>query len=143
MRRRHLGFVFQHAQLLLLLTLGENVRLVGRNAGLAEPELNRRLDDLLGQLDITGLRHKRPDRASGGQRQRFAIARALVHRPSLLLADEPTAALDRANGEAAIRLLTEQARRENSALLTVTHDTRLVGWFQRRLTVDAGKLHEP
>jgi putative ABC transport system ATP-binding protein len=143
LRRRHIGFVFQHAQLLPFLSLEENVCLVGRNAGLPESELARRVDDLLERLDIAGLRRKRPDQASGGQRQRFAIARALIHRPSILLADEPTAALDWANGEAVVRLLTEQARHEGAALLTVTHDTRLVSRFERVLTLDAGRLREP
>src|SRR5262249_6718811 len=121
-RRRHIGFVFQHAQLLPFLTLEENVRLVGRNSGLREPELTVRVNNLMAGLDLHSLGGKRPGQASGGQQQRAAVARALVHWPAVLLADEPTAALDWQHGEAVVRLLTEQARRANAVLVTVTHD---------------------
>jgi putative ABC transport system ATP-binding protein len=97
---------------------------------------------LLGRLGLAGLRRKLPDLTSGGQRQRAAIARALVHRPSILLADEPTAALDWQNGEAVVRLLVEQARAERALLVTVTHDTRLVKWFDRALHLDSGRISE-
>jgi putative ABC transport system ATP-binding protein len=142
LRRRHLGFVFQHAQLLPFLTLEENVRLPGRNAGLREAEVSGRVKELVRRLDVAGLGQKLPAQASGGQRQRIAIARALVHRPAVILADEPTAALDWQHGEQVVRLLTEQARRDGAALLTVTHDTRLVPLFERVFVLDAGRLSE-
>jgi putative ABC transport system ATP-binding protein len=71
-----------------------------------------------------------------------AVARALLHRPPILLADEPTAALDWHNGEAAVRLLVEQAKTEGSLLLTVTHDARLLPLFDRRLHMREGRLEE-
>jgi putative ABC transport system ATP-binding protein len=142
LRRRQIGFVFQHAQLLPFLSMEENIRLVGRNAGLGERELAARVDDLLARLDVEGLRGRPPAQASGGQRQRVAIARALLHRPAVLLADEPTAALDWEHGEAVVRLLTEQARREKAVLLTVTHDTRLIPLFERVFLLDGGRLRE-
>jgi putative ABC transport system ATP-binding protein len=141
-RRQQIGFVFQHAQLLPFLSMEENIRLVGRNAGLRESELAGRVNDLLARLDIAGLRRKPPAQASGGQRQRVAIARALLHRPAVLLADEPTAALDQENGQAVVRLLTEQARQEKAVLITVTHDTRLVPLFERVFLMDEGRLRE-
>jgi putative ABC transport system ATP-binding protein len=142
LRRRRIGFVFQHAQLLPFLTIEENIRIVGRNSGLARADLAARLDELLERLGLAGLRQKRPDQASGGQRQRAAIARALIHRPAIILADEPTAALDGPTGEAVVALLREQARREDALLVTVTHDTRLVPGFDRVLHMDSGKVCE-
>jgi ABC-type lipoprotein export system ATPase subunit len=142
LRRTRIGFVFQNAQLLPFLSMGDNLRVVGRNAGLAEADLNDRVADLAGRLSVGRLLDKRPDRASGGQRQRVAIARALIHRPPIILADEPTAALDWANGEAVVRLLTEQVRAERALLLTVTHDTRLLGFFDRVFHLEEGRLVE-
>ncbi len=80
--------------------------------------------------------------ASGGQRQRVAIARAVLHRPPIILADEPTASLEWAIGESVIRMLTEQARADNALLLTVTHDTRLLGYFDRVFQMENGRLIE-
>jgi putative ABC transport system ATP-binding protein len=141
-RRAHLGFVFQHAQLLPFLTVAENLGVVGRNAGLSAKPLAGRIEELLGRLGIAALRHKKPDHLSGGQRQRVAIARAMLHRPAILLADEPTAALDWQQGEAAVRLLVEQARAEGAMLLAVTHDTRLLPLFRRVLRIEGGRLSE-
>jgi putative ABC transport system ATP-binding protein len=142
LRRTRIGFVFQHAQLLPFLTMSDNLRVVGKNAGLDVRVLEARILDLSGRLGIDRLLGKQPDHASGGQRQRVAIARALIHRPPILLADEPTAALDWNNGEVVIRLLTEQARQEGSLLLTVTHDTRLLRYFDRVFHLEEGRLVE-
>ncbi len=141
-RRAHLGFVFQHAQLLPFLSVADNLAVVGRNAGLPPKQLADRIEELLDRLGLTAMRDKKPDQLSGGQRQRVAIARAVLHRPSILLADEPTAALDWHNGQAAIRLLVEQARAEGAMLLAVTHDSRLVPLFGRILRIEGGRLSE-
>jgi putative ABC transport system ATP-binding protein len=141
-RRHHLGFVFQHAQLLPFLTVAENLEVAGRNAGLSARRLADRIEELLVRLDLTAMRHKKPDHLSGGQRQRVAIARAVLHRPSILLADEPTAALDWHHGQVAVRMLVEQARAEGAMLLTVTHDTRLLPMFGRVLRIEGGRLYE-
>jgi putative ABC transport system ATP-binding protein len=142
LRRQKIGFVFQHAQLLPFLSLYENLAIVGRNSGLQGDDLKLRLNDLLERLGIAELRKKLPHQASGGQRQRFAIARAVLHRPAILLADEPTAALDWQNGEAAVRLLVEQAQREGTLLITVTHDARLLPLFERTLHIANGQVAE-
>jgi ABC-type lipoprotein export system ATPase subunit len=141
-RRARLGFVFQHAQLLSFLTVAENLEVVGRNAGLSANTLADRIKELLERLGIAAMRNKKPDHLSGGQRQRAAIARAVLHRPSILLADEPTAALDWHHGEEAVRLLVEQAQAEGAMLLTVTHDTRLLPMFGRVLRIEEGRLSE-
>jgi putative ABC transport system ATP-binding protein len=142
LRRHRIGFVFQHAQLLPFLSVAGNLEVVGRNAGLGLRALKERIDELLGQLEIGKLRAKRPHELSGGQQQRVAIARALLNRPAVLLADEPTAALDWENGRVAVRLLVEQAGAEGAMLLVVTHDPRLIPMFQRLLVIDGGRLGE-
>jgi ABC-type lipoprotein export system ATPase subunit len=141
-RKRHLGFVFQHAQLLPFLTVEENLTLVGRNAGIPIPEVKQRVKELMGQLGIGSIGKKLPRQASGGQCQRVAVARAVLHRPPIVLADEPTAALDWRNGEAVVRLLIEQARTEGTLLVTVSHDVRLAGQFDRVFHMDSGTLIE-
>jgi putative ABC transport system ATP-binding protein len=141
-RKKHIGFVFQHAQLLPFLTVEENIALVGKNAGIPAHELRRRMKDLMGQLGIASLGKKLPRQASGGQCQRVAVARAVLHRPPILLADEPTAALDWCNGEAVVRLLIEQARTEGALLVTVSHDVRLADRFDRVFHMDSGGLTE-
>ena len=142
LRRTRVGFVFQHAQLLPFLSVSENLEAVGRNAGLRGVALSRRVTDLLERLDVTTCSSKLPSQLSGGQRQRVSIARAVLHRPPVILADEPTAALDWDHGEAAVRLLVEQAREEGVMLLAVTHDARLIPHFNRRLGIDRGRLTE-
>ena len=142
LRRGCIGFVFQHAQLLPFLSAAENLEVVGRNARLRGRELAGRIRHLLERLDVAGCSHKSPAQLSGGQRQRVAIARAVLHRPAVILADEPTAALDWDHGAAALALLVEQAREGGAALLTVTHDSRLIPYFGRRLGIDRGRLTE-
>ncbi|HBJ85929.1 MAG TPA: hemin ABC transporter ATP-binding protein [Verrucomicrobiales bacterium] len=141
-RRTTLGFVFQHAQLLPFVPVLGNLHLVGRNAGLDEETLTKRVDALLEQLGLAAMKHKKPGALSGGQRQRVAIARALLHRPAVLLADEPTAALDWHTGQVVADMLVEQSRNSGAALLVVTHDTRLVPKFDRVFHMENGSLRE-
>jgi ABC-type lipoprotein export system ATPase subunit len=142
LRRSRIGFIFQLPQLLPFLTMEENLQVFGRNAGLGEAKLGLRIAEVAARLGIDRLLDKSPDLASGGERQRVAIARAVLHRPPILLADEPTASLDWKNGETVIRMLTEQARAENASLMTVTHDTRLLDYFDRVFHIDNGRLVE-
>lgn len=143
LRRTRLGFVFQHAQLLPFLTVEDNLRVVGRNAGLADDDLKVRLNLLVTRLGLEAMRGKKPDKLSGGQRQRVAIARAMLHQPAILLADEPTAALDWHNGENVTDLLIEQAQAAGAALVVVTHDTRLLPKFDRVFSIEDGRVMEP
>lgn len=139
-RRRHIGFVFQHAQLLPFLSVEENLSVVAKNAGLTKIDRKTRINTLLDRLGMSDHRRKMPGQLSGGQRQRVAIARSLLHRPAVVLADEPTAALDWKNGEAAVELLIEESHAEGTALLVVTHDTRLVPKFDRVFHIENGRL---
>jgi putative ABC transport system ATP-binding protein len=136
------GFIFQQARLLPFLSMADNLRVTGRSAGLVGAELERRIAALAERLGVERLVASMPERASGGQCQRFAIARAILHRPPIILADEPTAALDWKNGEEVVRLLTDQARAEGALLLTVTHDQRLLGYFDRVFHLEDGRLVE-
>lgn len=120
LRQRHLGFVFQADNLQSFLTVSENVSLQAVLAGAPDDPDRDRL--LLESLDIGHLAHRFPDELSGGQRQRVAVARALVHRPDLLLADEPTGALDGRSALRVVDALLELHREVGTTLMVVTHD---------------------
>jgi putative ABC transport system ATP-binding protein len=141
-RRKQIGFVFQHAQLLAFLTVAENLRLVGMNASLSEEKVSAQISALSRQLHVEACLDKLPSVLSGGQRQRVAIARALMTNPSIVLADEPTAALDWNNAQAAVELLVQECRLRESTVLVVTHDIRLIPLFDRVLTLSEGRLHD-
>ncbi len=140
LRRRHIGFVFQTYNLFPTLTAEENVRLAldvrgeGRKPAI---QMARRA------LTSVGLAHKLksyPRNMSGGEQQRVAIARALAGSPSVILADEPTAALDSENGQAVMGLLAEIAHRENRAVLAVTHDPRTLNFADRIVRIEDGLI---
>ena len=122
-RRRHIGFVFQFFNLVPTLTVAENVLLpleLNQRPDLADAALQR-LDD----LGIGALGDRFPNELSGGEQQRAAVARALAHRPPLLLADEPTGNLDAANAERVVACLWEAAHRAGAALVLATHSERV------------------
>lgn len=125
-RRRHIGFVFQFFNLLPTLTVEENVllplELVGRGGDLRARERVRGLIDAVGLGDRLGAF---PDRLSGGEQQRVAVARALAHDPKLVLADEPTGALDGDTGQAVLTLLFDLARRQGRTVILVTHSAEV------------------
>jgi putative ABC transport system ATP-binding protein len=121
-------------------TLVENLRIVGRNAGMARAALAERIDGSLERLQIAPWRTRCPHEVSGGQRQRFAIARALIHRPLIVLADEPTAALDWRHGQSAMQLLIDEARAAGALLITVSHDSRAIPLFERVLQMENGSI---
>lgn len=134
------GQVFQAFELLDYLTVEENVmlpRLIDPAARL-DSSVRARAGELLASVGLTGKRRQRPASLSHGERQRVAVCRALLNRPSLLLADEPTGNLDQANKQKVVDLLVEQARSHGSTLLMVTHDRSLLGSFAR--TIDFNEL---
>ena len=139
-RRNHLGFVFQSFQLVDALNAYQNVALGLR---LKRRPINR--PDILSMLDTLGLGskvHKRPGHLSGGEKQRIAIARGLIGRPDVLLADEPTSQLDSNSTETVSDLLREAARRLNAAVLLATHDPRLTRIADRTVVLKEGKIDE-
>ncbi|PJJ58028.1 putative ABC transport system ATP-binding protein [Mumia flava] len=121
-RRRRVGFVFQFGELVAELSLRDNVALAAELAGAPRREALRDADGILDRVGLLALGRRKPGEVSGGQAQRSAVARALVHRPSLVLADEPTGALDRENAAAVLDLMVELVAERDAALLVATHD---------------------
>jgi putative ABC transport system ATP-binding protein len=134
-RGRHLGIVLQNLHLISALSLRDNLRLAQSLAG-RRPE-PARIERLLDQVGLSSLTMAKPDGISQGERQRTAIARALVNDPTLLLADEPTSALDDDNARRVIDLLMQQATISGATLIVATHDQRIAGHFDHRLTLEA------
>jgi len=122
-RRRHIGVVFQQFNLIPTLTVLENLQFVQALNGMEQQ--SDRVDELLKHLGLIDYKHRFPNQLSGGEQQRVAVARALVHRPRLVLADEPTGNLDLENAKKVTQLLIESCRESQAALLLVTHSTDL------------------
>ncbi len=140
LRQQVVGLIFQFFHLLPHLNVTENVALAGWIAGRQGRELDRRVSAL---LDMVGLHERRHDpvaQLSGGEQQRVAICRALVNNPSLLLADEPTGSLDDRTGAEILALLLDLSRREDCALLLVTHSRELAALTGKRLLLHDGHL---
>jgi putative ABC transport system ATP-binding protein len=138
LRREKIGFVFQSFQLIPTLTARENVAvpldLAGEGGGAA------RADELLARVGLGGRGHHYPTQLSGGEQQRVAVARAFIHRPSILFADEPTGNLDAATGERVIELMMELNREIGTTLVLVTHDADLAARARRVIRLADGAV---
>lgn len=141
-RREHLGFVFQFFNLLPTLTVEENLLLPLELIGPIGSEERERVNSLLGQVGLDGRQGTFPDRLSGGEQQRVAVARALIHGPDLILADEPTGNLDQQTGAVILDLLRSMARDRDVALLVVTHSAEVAKAADRVLRIVDGGLVE-
>ncbi|MFA6103921.1 MAG: ABC transporter ATP-binding protein [Victivallaceae bacterium] len=141
-RRKHLGFVFQKANLIPFLTAVENVQLAMEINDASPRTARKRAMELLEYLGVADRANHLPAKLSGGQQQRVAIARALVNRPSLLLADEPTAALDSIRGRQVMELFRNVAHEHNAGVIVVTHDHRALDVFDRAFEMEDGKLQD-
>jgi putative ABC transport system ATP-binding protein len=139
-RRQHIGFVFQSYHLFSTLTVAENVRLALDLRGERGPEATAKSAEVLASVGLTSKMASFPRQLSGGEQQRVAIARAIVAEPSVILADEPTAALDAANGQATMAILSTIAKERDRAVLVVTHDPRLFGFADRIVRIEDGAL---
>jgi putative ABC transport system ATP-binding protein len=140
LRRRRIGFVFQLFNLIQTLTVGENIALPLELLGENITDAQQRAAALLDDVGLGDLAQRFPETLSGGEQQRAAIARALVHRPALLLADEPTGNLDEDSAGRIIELLTGLARREGTTMLLVTHSTRVAQAADRVLRLSHGQI---
>jgi len=139
-RRRHVGFVFQAFHLLPYLSVAENVALPLALLGIAPGERQSRAAEGLASVGLAGFGDRRPATLSGGEMQRAAIARALVHKPQLVLADEPTGNLDAANAAGVLDCLAGAVKQANAAALMVTHSPVAAARADRVLRLAAGKL---
>jgi putative ABC transport system ATP-binding protein len=141
-RRQHLGFVFQKTNLIPFLTAAENVRLAMEINDHPPRAAKRRAMELLEYLGVSDRADHLPSRLSGGEQQRVAVARALANRPSLILADEPTAALDSVRGRQVMELFSKVAHEQNAGVVVVTHDHRALDIFDRTLEMEDGRVRE-
>jgi len=138
LRRRHLGFVFQKANLISFLTARENIEIACQFGD--KTDGRKRARDLLDYLQVRHREDAYPEQLSGGEQQRVAIARALANEPSLILADEPTAALDSVRSRAVMDLFRKVAHERGAAVLVVTHDHRALDVFDLLYEMEDGRL---
>jgi len=139
-RRDHLGFVFQFFNLIPTLTVLENVQLPAELAGRTPADAAARARVLLAEVGLEDREGTFPDRLSGGEQQRTAIARALVQDPRLLLADEPTGNLDDATGQSVIALLDRLTRQAGRTLVLVTHSSQIAAMADRVFAIEEGHV---
>jgi putative ABC transport system ATP-binding protein len=140
-RNRMLGFIFQQYNLIARLDVFENVELPLLYSGLPKKERRERVQIALEKVSLTDRGHHLPNQLSGGQQQRTAIARALVVNPSLILADEPTGALDSRTGREVLELL-RSLNDDGNTIILITHDTGIAAEANRRIRLSDGKILE-
>nr|MBR4280843.1 ABC transporter ATP-binding protein [Clostridia bacterium] len=140
-RRREIGFIFQNSQMLKRMDAMKNVELPLIYAGVRPKERARRAEEMLVKVGLQDRLHHYPNQLSGGQQQRVAIARALVTRPSLLLADEPTGALDQATGKQIMELFSE-LNNDGHTIIMITHDINIARHAKRVVNIIDGVLTE-
>lgn len=140
--RRQIGFIFQAHNLLDCLTIQQNVQMALKLAGqkINSSDNLQRIETVLERVGIGEHRHKYPSQLSGGQKQRAGIARALINRPQVVLADEPTASLDKQSGRDVVELIQDLAREEGTAVVLVTHDNRILDVADRILHLEDGHI---
>jgi putative ABC transport system ATP-binding protein len=141
LRLHELGFIFQSFNLIPVLTLFQNVEFPLLLQGkMTTQERKQRVEDIVDRVGLTQFIKHRPNELSGGQRQRVAIARALVTKPSIVLADEPTANLDSGTGQQIIELMKEINRKEHTTFIFSTHDHRVIEQARRRVYLEDGQV---
>ncbi len=139
-RLRSLGFIFQAYNLIPVLSAQENVEFPLALMNVSKTEARERSLEMLTQLGIQDLAAKRPAQMSGGQQQRVAVARALVHQPTLVLADEPTANLDSENSQQLISLMRDMNQKFGTTFLFASHDERVIRQASRTITMEDGAI---
>jgi len=141
--RRHIGYIFQAHNLLTFLSAYQNVEMALEMQDISAVEADMRIRHILTSVGLEQRMHYYPSDLSGGQKQRVAIARALVAKPKLILADEPTAALDKQSGRDVVEILQSLAKEQGCAILLVTHDNRILDIADRIIYMEDGRLVEP
>lgn len=139
-RRENLGFIFQSFNLIPVLTAFENVAMALDIMGVAPQEASDRTMEILREVGLAGMENRLPTRLSGGQQQRVAIARALVKHPLVVLADEPSANLDSATGEAILQLMKDLNQKLGTTFLFSTHDQMVMSWATRLVRLHDGLI---
>ena len=142
LRRDRIGFVFQAPYLIPFLDVTDNVALLPMLAGMSNAEARKRAIGLFRALDVEHRAKAMPSQLSGGEQQRVAIARGLVNRPPVILADEPTAPLDSERALAVIRILNDMAKKFETAIIVVTHDEKIIPTFKRIYHIRDGVTYE-
>ena len=142
LRRDRIGFVFQAPYLIPFLDVTDNVALLPMLAGMPNTEARKRAIELFKALDVEHRAKAMPSQLSGGEQQRVAIARGLVNRPPVILADEPTAPLDSERALAVIRILNNMAKKFETAIIVVTHDEKIIPTFKRIYHIRDGVTYE-
>ena len=138
--RRQIGYIFQTHNLLDSLTIHQNVQMALQLGGIKKKEASNRISAVLDRVGLGEHESKYPGQLSGGQKQRAGIARALVNRPRVVLADEPTASLDKQSGRDVVELIQELAREDGAAVILVTHDNRILDVADRILHLEDGRM---
>lgn len=141
-RRKHIGYVFQKSNLIPFLSAQENVRIAMELNGDSSRAARRRALELLEELGVADRSHYQPTMLSGGQQQRVAVARALANKPSVMLADEPTAALDSHRGRQVMELFRRVAREHGTGVIVVTHDHRALDAFDTTYEMEDGVIRQ-
>lgn len=142
LRLHKIGFVFQAFNLIPVLTARENIEFVMQVQGVAAEERDARTGAILDEVGLAGLEDRRPADMSGGQQQRVAVARAIVSRPALVLADEPTANLDSHNADDLMELFVELNQHHSTTFVIATHDQRVMGYAKRLIRMLDGRVVE-
>lgn len=142
LRRDKIGFVFQAPYLIPFLNVTDNIALLPMLAGQPNSEARKQAMELLEALDVGHRAKAMPSQLSGGEQQRVAIARGLINRPPVILADEPTAPLDSERALAVIRILNDMARKFETAIIVVTHDEKIIPTFKRIYNIRDGVTYE-
>jgi putative ABC transport system ATP-binding protein len=138
--RRNIGYIFQAHNLLYSLTARQNVQMSLELHALTERQRRRQAEAMLEAVGLAEWRNYYPNELSGGQKQRVAIARALASQPKIVLADEPTAALDKKSGRDVVEIMQSLAKQQGSAILLVTHDNRILDVADRLIHMEDGRL---
>jgi putative ABC transport system ATP-binding protein len=142
LRRHKIGFIFQFHNLIPVLSAGENIQLPLLTSGTKRAVAEERAAQLLTQVGLKDRVQHLPDELSGGEQQRVAIARALANHPRIILADEPTGDLDTKTGSEVVQIMYEMAKKENAAVIVVTHDPIIAEKADRLLEMRDGRIGE-